>query len=640
MRRLTREAAQQLRPLFVAEPVGRQADVTFRSERCRRASTCCSQAPRGRIRPRSKSSTYTAAVCSPSSRLWALRSACCTPRACRAPTHRPTACHESADTGAGPQGRRERRARRQFGGQQVCAVEPGRAVGTVRRRARHRQVPRPQLAQQAPLRNERVRDSPRPEVAVVEPAGHEAATPVMTQDPALALRSRARRRPCRGRRASSRARRSACQCQVEHGRRPDGRGTRHRIASRRPPRARAPPPRRRLLRSSVRIVHDPERRCLPFRYAHACRPCSPRRPRRSACCACRRSATSATRCRSCARCRTRGPTTQLTWILGKLEHKLLGHIPGIEFIVFDKKAGLEGYRELRAAAARPALRRAAAHAAGTARQHRRGAWCPARYKLGFDRARAREVQWLFTNAKIAPRSREHVLDSLFGFAERLGVDDSGRCAGTSRCRRARCDYAATAIPEPRNRRWSSARARATRCATGAPNGTRRWPITRSHATACEVLLCGGRSALELQYGARDRAAHAPAVPQPDRQGHAARIPGDAAARHGAGVARFRTGAHGDDGRHAGHRALCRHQSANAAARITAVAGAWIATTWRRVRFRNRRAADLPWTEKIEVPGVMDLIEVDDAIEKLDELMAAGAPRTPTAETYPAGEGSR
>jgi len=27
---------------------------------------------------------------------------------------------------------------------------------------------------------------------------------------------------------------------------------------------------------------------------------------------------------------------------------------------------------------------------------------------------------------------------------------------------------------------------------------------------------------------------------------------------------------------------------------------------------------------------MDLVEVDDAIEKLDELMLAGAPRTPTA----------
>ena len=42
-------------------------------------------------------------------------------------------------------------------------------------------------------------------------------------------------------------------------------------------------------------------------------------------------------------------------------------------------------------------------------------------KLGFDRARARELQWLFTNARIAPRMREHVLDSFFGFTEALGI---------------------------------------------------------------------------------------------------------------------------------------------------------------------------------------------------------------------------
>jgi heptosyltransferase I len=44
---------------------------------------------------------------------------------------------------------------------------------------------------------------------------------------------------------------------------------------------------------------------------------------------------------------------------------------------------------------------------------------------------------------------------------------------------------------------------------------------------------------------------------------------------------------------------------------------------------GRSAAELPWTTKIERPGVMDLITVDDVIERLDALLAAGAPRTPT-----------
>jgi len=30
------------------------------------------------------------------------------------------------------------------------------------------------------------------------------------------------------------------------------------------------------------------------------------------------------------------PDTTITWVIGKLEYSLLGDIPGIEFIVFDK----------------------------------------------------------------------------------------------------------------------------------------------------------------------------------------------------------------------------------------------------------------------------------------------------------------
>ena len=46
------------------------------------------------------------------------------------------------------------------------------------------------------------------------------------------------------------------------------------------------------------------------------------------------------------------------------------------------------------------------------------------------------------------------------------------------------------------------------------------------------------------------------------------------------------------------------------------------------RFHGRSAAELPWTTKIEEPGVMELITVADVIERLDALLAAGAPRTP------------
>ena len=39
------------------------------------------------------------------------------------------------------------------------------------------------------------------------------------------------------------------------------------------------------------------------------------------------------------------------------------------------------------------------------------------------------------------------------------------------------------------------------------------------------------------------------------------------------------------------------------------------------RFRGRPAQQLPWAEKIEEPGVMELIETAAVIAKLDELLA-------------------
>jgi heptosyltransferase I len=47
---------------------------------------------------------------------------------------------------------------------------------------------------------------------------------------------------------------------------------------------------------------------------------------------------------------------------------------------------------------------------------------PARVKLGFDRRRARDAQWLFTNARIPAHPAQHVQDQYFEFLAYLGVD--------------------------------------------------------------------------------------------------------------------------------------------------------------------------------------------------------------------------
>ena len=116
------------------------------------------------------------------------------------------------------------------------------------------------------------------------------------------------------------------------------------------------------------------------------------------------------------------PTTQLTWIIGKTEARLMKLVDGVELITVDKRSGLSGLRNLREQLRgrqydvllhmQLAIRASAmAHAVN------------APIKLGFDRARARELQWLFTNERIAARTREHVLDSFFGFLAALGIEE-------------------------------------------------------------------------------------------------------------------------------------------------------------------------------------------------------------------------
>jgi len=114
------------------------------------------------------------------------------------------------------------------------------------------------------------------------------------------------------------------------------------------------------------------------------------------------------------------PQTKLTWIIGRSEHGLVRDIPDIEFVVLDKARGLRAYAELRA---RLRARKfdALLHMQMSLRASLASLCVSSSVRLGFDRPRAQDFQWLFTNHRIAARKREHVQDSFFGFIEALGV---------------------------------------------------------------------------------------------------------------------------------------------------------------------------------------------------------------------------
>lgn len=116
------------------------------------------------------------------------------------------------------------------------------------------------------------------------------------------------------------------------------------------------------------------------------------------------------------------PQTAITWIIGKSEHALVGDIPGVDFIIFDKSKGVAAYRELRRAL-RGRRFDVLLHMQAALRASLASLLVKARVRIGFDRARAKDLQWLFTNGKIAPHPRQHVLESFFGFTEALGISE-------------------------------------------------------------------------------------------------------------------------------------------------------------------------------------------------------------------------
>lgn len=115
------------------------------------------------------------------------------------------------------------------------------------------------------------------------------------------------------------------------------------------------------------------------------------------------------------------PQTKITWVIGKIEASLLQGMDGVEFVIFDKRAGIQGYRDLRSKMKGRHFD-VLLHMQVALRASVASLFIPAKVKIGFDRQRAKEGQWLFTNKKIAAQTEPHVLDGFLGFSAALGLD--------------------------------------------------------------------------------------------------------------------------------------------------------------------------------------------------------------------------
>ncbi|GLQ48628.1 glycosyltransferase family 9 protein [Dyella flava] len=114
------------------------------------------------------------------------------------------------------------------------------------------------------------------------------------------------------------------------------------------------------------------------------------------------------------------PQTSLTWIVGKLERKLVGDLPGVEFVTFDKGAGWAGMR-----AVKEALRGqqfdALLQMQVALRSNLLSLGIHAKRRVGYDHARAKDLHGLVINERIPARTGEHVLEAIGSFCEPLGL---------------------------------------------------------------------------------------------------------------------------------------------------------------------------------------------------------------------------
>ena len=310
------------------------------------------------------------------------------------------------------------------------------------------------------------------------------------------------------------------------------------------------------------------------------------------------------------------PQTTLTWIVGKLERKLVGDLPGVEFVTFDKSAGWVGMREV-GAALRGRQFDALLHMQVALRSNLLSLGISARRRIGYDPARAKDLHGLVINERIPARTGEHVLDAIGSFCEPLGLKQTD----------VRWD-----IPIPDDAHaWA-----AEQWPDGPPtllvsptssHALRNWQPQRyaavmDHAAnrGWRVALIGGPSPGERNMADAVLAAcrHTPL----DFTGK------DTLKKLMAMFCRTQLLLTPDSGpmhmaNSVGVKVLGLHAASNPARSGPYSDRRWCVDKYDDAsrKYLGKPASEIPWGSKIEYPGVMDLIEIDDVIERFEAAAA-------------------
>ncbi len=309
------------------------------------------------------------------------------------------------------------------------------------------------------------------------------------------------------------------------------------------------------------------------------------------------------------------PDTKLTWIIGKNEASLVKDFPNIEFIVFDKSKTFKSYINLTNALKKRVFD-VLLCAQVSLRANVISTLINAKLKLGYDKARAKDLHHLFIDESISANPNQHVLDSFFSFIEFLGLHE----------RELTWDYI---IPEDAHKfaeQYIDKNRFNLIISPCSSHPKRNWRSDYYATVAdfavttldAQVILCGGPSEIEINTG-KEIEQH--------MQTSATNLIGkdtlkkflallkraDAIISPDSGPAHMATGFNIP--------VIGLHAASNPKRSGPFLSQIWCIDKYEEaaVKFKHKPSNELKWGTKLEYDGVMDLISVNDVTDKLKLL---------------------
>lgn len=311
------------------------------------------------------------------------------------------------------------------------------------------------------------------------------------------------------------------------------------------------------------------------------------------------------------------PGVELHWIIDKGGHRLLEGLENVHFHTYDKKTGLAGMRVLRhelpAGKFDALLQMQVAFRANVL-----SAFVPASRRIGYDRARSKDLHGLFINERIPDRPGIHVLDAIGSFCEPLGLKQT---------------EVVWDLPVPvEAHEWAAAQwpddgqpvLMISPCSSHVRRNwyTDRYAALADHAASrgWRIVLCGGRS--DLERSTTDAILAAMQSPALDLVGK------DTLKQLPALLARANLLVTPDSGpmhiaNAVGTAVLGLHAASNPLRSGPYSDVRWCVDRYDAAarKFLGKPASELAWGTKIEFDDVMALVTVEDAIAAFERFAA-------------------